>query len=362
MSMPASASLRTSEEPRAAFSGLALDVRRGLLRAGQKRLSPQYLYDEVGSALFDAITFLDEYGLTRADARLLAKYSGRIWEKARRPSLIVEMGSGSGRKTAHLLAAAVHRASDVRYFAIDISGEALARCVRELAPICPVTPIRGRFLEGVRQALAQRAGRRPALAILLGSTIGNFDHEEAAEFLPALRNELAPGDSLLIGADLIKDPGVLLRAYDDAAGVTSAFNLNLLARLNRELGANFDLKRWRHRARYDAAAKRMEMHVESLADQTVSIPGAGCAVHFDRGETIWTESSHKYTPSDLDRLALENGFHPVECWIDSEWPFAECLWRRDDAVGIGKKKSLSAAEKRTNGSSGRTAHLGNSRY
>jgi dimethylhistidine N-methyltransferase len=316
------------EAPQRAFNGLAQDVRRGLLRSEQKYLSPQFLYDEVGSALFEAITFLPEYGLTRADERLLARYSERICQKALWPATIVEMGSGSGRKTAHLLKAARRGAPDVRYFAIDVSEAALGRCVMELGSICPVTPVRAHFIEGVQESLAYRAPGRPALAVLLGSTIGNFDHEQAGAFLSAICSELGDGDYLLVGADLVKDPRLLMDAYDDATGVTAAFNLNLLARINRELAADFDLRLWRHRARYTGSERRIEMHLESLADQTVSLPGADCTVQFRSGETIWTESSYKYTPSDLDRLARENGFRPVECWIDSEWPFAECLWRR----------------------------------
>jgi L-histidine Nalpha-methyltransferase len=327
MSMPVSASFKTTETVLSNLSGLGRHVRWGLMRPGQKQLGPEYLYDEVGSALFEAITYLPEYGLTRADERLLSRRADQIAARAGWPALVVEMGSGSGRKIARLLSTVRSRREELRYFAVDVSESALIRCEQELGSICDVTPIRARFLEGVRQALAQRERGQSALLLLVGSTIGNFDRAEADAFLSAVRGELSPGDQLLIGADLVKDEQSLLLAYDDPAGVTAAFNRNILCRINRELGANFDLRLWKHVARYDPAERRVEMHLEALQRQSVSIPGAACSVRFQQGETIWTESSYKYTTECLDAMARSAGFAPLECWIDAEWPFAECIWK-----------------------------------
>lgn len=326
MSMPASASFKTAERP-GDLTSLGRHVRSGLLRPGQKRLSPEYFYDEVGSALFEAITYLPEYGLTRADERLLSTNANEIAASAGWPAVVVEMGSGSGRKMSRLLAAIRNRQAALRYFAVDVSETALIRCELELGAICPVTPVRRRFLEGVREALGRREPGQAALVLLVGSTIGNFDRPEAVAFLSAVRAEMSTGDHLLIGGDLIKDEQRLLLAYDDPAGVTAAFNKNILCRINRELGANFDLRLWKHLARYDRAERRVEMHLESLEPQPVSIPGAACSVRFRRGETIWTESSYKYTTECLDAMARSARFAPLECWTDAEWPFAECIWK-----------------------------------
>lgn len=325
MSTPASAWFKTAE----ALSALSLfgrHVRSGLLRQGQKRLSPEYFYDDVGSALFDAITYLPEYGLTRADQRLLTLHAEEIAARAGWPSVVIELGSGSGRKVGRLLFAIRSRQPALEYFPVDVSESALIRCERELDAICSVTPVRRPFLEGVREALARRTHGQRVLALLVGSTIGNFDGDEAGALLSALRSEFEPGDHLLIGADLVKDVERLLLAYDDPAGVTAAFNKNLLCRINRELGADFDPSRWKHTVRYHSPERRVEMHLKATADQRVFIPGAACTVDFRRGETIWTESSHKYTIERLDAMAKSAGFVAAERWIDAEWPFAECVW------------------------------------
>jgi dimethylhistidine N-methyltransferase len=323
--MPASVLFKTAEAL-SALPPFGRHVRSGLLRPGQKRLSPEYFYDDVGSALFEAITYLPEYGLTRADERLLTMHAEQIAARAGWPSLVIELGSGSGRKVGALLSAIRARQPALRYFPVDVSESALIRCERELDAICSVTPVRRPFLEGVRQPLVRRTRDQRVLALLVGSTIGNFDGDQAGALLSALRSELQSGDHLLIGADLVKDVERVLLAYDDPAGVTAAFNKNLLCRMNRELGADFDPSRWKHAVRYHSPERRVEMHLKSTADQRVFIPGAACAVEFRRGETIWTESSHKYTVERLDAMAESAGFAPVERWIDVEWPFAECVW------------------------------------
>ena len=318
--MQPSASLALSD------SSFARAVRDGLAGIGPKRLAPEFFYDEVGSALFEAISVLPEYGLTRADRRLLIRHARSIAARLPEDVAVIELGSGSGTKTAHVLRPICARQKRLDYFPIDVSASALEHCGTELAAFATVHPIQASFLDGVKQAMAGVPAGATVLVLFLGSTIGNFDREHALTFLQQLRGSLRPNDRLLLGADLVKPVEQLLLAYDDPVGVTAAFNLNLLARMNRELGANFNLRRFRHFARYDSAAKRVEMHLASREAQNVSIPAAGCVIHFETGETIWTESSHKYEVSDLLDMAGSSGFRAAEMWRDQEWPFAECLW------------------------------------
>lgn len=304
--------------------GLAVDFLRdaiGGLSANPKRLPPRYFYDDVGSALFEAITALPEYGLTRADERLLRQHAGEIARIAGGRAQVVELGSGTGRKTRWILEALGKPA----YHAIDVSAAALEHCRRDLAAYARLLLHQASYLDGLRTAAGLRTCD-PLLLLFLGSTIGNFEPDEAAAFLTDVRSLLRPGDLFLIGFDLVKDREVFIAAYDDPVGVTAAFNLNVLARLNRELGANFDLESFSHEARYDESARRVEMHLRSATAQTVTIPGAGDAFRFAAGETIWTESSHKYTAAELDQLARTSGFNECRQWVDAEWPFAESLW------------------------------------
>jgi uncharacterized SAM-dependent methyltransferase len=182
------------------------------------------------------------------------------------------------------------------------------------------------YLEGLAQSVESRRPDERILVLLLGSSLGNFDFEGAASFLEEIRLHLQPGDGLLLGADLVKHPDRLMSAYDDAIGVTAAFNLNLLARMNRELSADFQIRNFQHEARWVSEARRVEMHLVSKTHQWVTIPAARCEVSFKPGESIWTESSHKFTAMELVRLAKVSGFRCVEEWTDVEWPFAECLW------------------------------------
>jgi len=310
----------------AQYSGseLAADVRAGLLRAGQKELPSKYLYDEIGSALFEVISVLPEYGLTRADERLMQGHAADIVACLKAPVRVAELGSGSGRKTRWLLEA-FSRRQPTTYCPIEISPTALARCESDLGRIERVSILgfERPYLEGLRAAASGRGAGDRLLVLFLGSTIGNFDRDAAERFLGEVRRILVPGDALLLGTDLEKPLPQLLRAYDDSLGVTAAFNLNLLARLNRELGANFDLAAFRHEALYNLSFRRVEMHLRSLRQQRVAIPGAGCAVNFREEETIWTESSHKYRADDISAMALRNGFRCAFQWVDSEWAFAE---------------------------------------
>ena len=310
----------------ASLSPLAADVLQGLAGPGQKRLSSQWLYDEVGSALFDAITHLAEYGLTRADERLLREHAGEIAALQRMPTTVVELGSGSGRKTRHVLDAMTARQGSTPYYPIDVSASALLSCTQQLAAVADVVPVHAEYLEGLRFAAEQRRPGHGILLLFLGSTIGNFEVQAAEDFLCDVRSILAPGDALLIGADLVKEICRMLAAYDDAAGVTAAFNRNILARINRELHADFDVRAFEHRARYDAEEQRVEMHLRAQTRQRVRVPEARVTLNFEAGETIWTESSRKFRLEELELMALSCGFTPRTWWVDAEWPFANCLW------------------------------------
>jgi len=308
-------------------STFALDVRAGLTRPGQKELPSVYLYDALGSALFEAITLLPEYGLTRADERILRRYAATIVERLPVPLVVTELGSGSGRKTRWLLEA-LARGGPVTYYPIDISAAALARCKFELSGIGPigVVGLEQSYLDGLAEVAVRRTGGEALLVLFLGSTIGNFERGAGEDFLRAIRASLSPGDGLLLGTDLVKPPARLIAAYDDPTGVTAAFNLNLLARINRELAGNFSLRQFAHEARYDERRHRIEMHLVSTRHQTVSIPGAGITATFEKGESIWTEACHKFQLEELEGIAERTGFRSRAQWVDPQWPFAESLW------------------------------------
>jgi L-histidine N-alpha-methyltransferase len=307
----------------AAVREFASDVRSGLAKP-QKELHSKYLYDELGSSLFEAITHLPEYGLTRADERLLRQHSREIASLLPAPVAVIELGSGVGKKTRHLLQAI--REPGLRYYAIDVSADALARCERDLADVAEVHTLVQSYLDGMAQATAERRSGESFLVMFLGSTIGNFERKCALTFLRDLRRALLPGDMLLIGADLVKDRDRMLVAYDDPTGVTGAFNLNLLGRINRELGGDFQLRDFEHQARWNEEQRRIEMHLRSRVHQTAFIAEAGLTVSFRAGETIWTESSHKFQLDELDVMAADAGFQAAGQWVDADWPFAESLW------------------------------------
>ncbi len=312
------------------LSEFAADVRDFLTRPGQRELPSKYLYDEVGSALFEAICLLPEYGLSRAGSRLIRNHAREIVERMPAPLHVAELGSGSGKKT-RLILEALARRSHLYYYPIEISPAALAACEKEMDQIELVSVVgyEKPYLEGLRAVAARRAEGEHLLVLFLGSTIGNFDRSAADVFLREVRAILQPGDSLLLATDLIKDVDILLLAYDDPAGVTAAFNLNLLARLNRELGADFDLSAFHHEARWDSSERRIEMHLRSLRRQRVEIPASHLCIRLEEGETIWTESSHKYRPQEPFEMADRTGFRCVAQWIDEEWPFAQNLWLVD---------------------------------
>jgi dimethylhistidine N-methyltransferase len=319
----------------------AADVRAGLTHPAQKELLSKYLYDNVGSALFEVISHLPEYGLTRADERLLRRHASEIVDRLNQnrlspdhstpPVAVAELGSGSGKKTRWVLEA-LGRRQPTSYYPVEISRSALVMCERELRDIDSISIVgfEREYLDGLRQvATAYRKPGQQLLVLFLGSTIGNFEGLAGLKFLREVRRILEPGDSLLLGTDLEKPASQLLAAYDDELGVTAAFNLNLLARINRELDANFDLGEFSHLAKINHEARRVEMHLRSERRQTVSIAAAELEVEFQKGETIWTESSHKYSTKEIFQMARTAGFRCEAQWIDEEWPFAETLLKAE---------------------------------
>jgi L-histidine N-alpha-methyltransferase len=305
----------------------ALEVSAGLTKPGQKELPSKYLYDSVGSALFEVICALPEYGLTRAEERLLQLHSREIVDQLPRPVLVAELGSGTGRKT-RLLLEALSRWQSTWYHPIEISPAALAVLRRELRDINSISIVgfEREYLDGLREVAARRATGEHLLVLFLGSTIGNFEGAAGSDFLRDLRQILLAGDSLLLGTDMLKPVQTLLAAYDDSIGVTASFNLNLLARINRELGADFNLQQFAHVAIFNEATHSVEMHLRSLVRQKVAIPEASLTLQFEKDETIWTESSHKYSQDELVSLAHHSGFRRKAQWMDQNWGFAENLW------------------------------------
>jgi dimethylhistidine N-methyltransferase len=307
------------------IGSFADDVRDGLGKTGQKELPSKYLYDDIGSALFEAISRLPEYGLTKAEERILRQHSDDIAEHLTAHGMVVELGSGSGRKTRQILEALAHHKS-MTYCPIEISSAALVRCERELDDLAHVSILgfETEYLDGLSKAVARRKPGDAVVVLFLGSSIGNFDRGPSEDFLRKIRHAIEPGDMLLLGTDLEKPLSQLIPAYDDSLGVTGAFNLNLLARINRELGGDFDLSRFQHVALYNARECRIEMHLRSLATQTVTIDETNFTLQCD--ETIWTESCHKYRKNEPSEMARRTDFECVAQWVDGEWPFAENLF------------------------------------
>jgi L-histidine Nalpha-methyltransferase len=323
-SAPRTATALRATEALAEFSS---DVVVGLSQPGQKELPSKYLYDEVGSALFDVICVLPEYGLSRAGMRLLERHAEDVVERLPGPVVVAELGSGSGQKTRWLLEALARR-QRVNYYPIDISSSALFRCQQELAHIDLVSIVgfERAYLDGLREVAVRRRDGEGLLVLFLGSTIGNFDRPAGDQFLREVRSTLREGDALLLATDLEKPIPTLTLAYDDHAGVTAAFNKNILARINRELDGNFDLTKFEHMVRYDESERRIEMHLRSKAWQRITIRKAGFRFHMREGETIWTESSHKYDPQEVMELGERSGYRCAGQWFDQEWPFAQSLF------------------------------------
>jgi dimethylhistidine N-methyltransferase len=304
-------------------AALLADALAGL-GAPRKTLPCKWLYDEEGARLFEAITRLPEYYPTRTETAILKACAAEVAGAVGPGAAVVEFGSGSAEKVGILLAALRAPAA---YVPVDIAadwlGEAAAR-VAAAWPAVPVMPVVADFTRPFALP-ARLPGAAPLLGFFPGSTIGNFDPAGAVAFLALARRVLGDGSRLLIGADLVKDAAVLEAAYDDAAGVTAQFDLNLLARLNHECGADFDLASFRHRAVWNAAAERVEMHLVSSRPQTVTLAGRRFA--FAEGETIHTENSHKYRPDGFARLCARGGWDAERCWTDPARLFSVWLLR-----------------------------------
>jgi dimethylhistidine N-methyltransferase len=310
----------------AAIAAFAAEVRKGLTHTPQKELPSKYLYDEVGSALFEVITVLPEYGVTRAEERLLARYAAEIVDAVPENVTVAELGSGSGRKTRRILEA-LCRKRPTSYCPIEISHAALQLCRRELADIEHISIVgyERDYLAGLDEVSRKRASGERLFVLFLGSTIGNFARLAATRFLRDIRAMLQPGDMLLLGTDLLKPVETLLAAYDDAIGATAAFNLNLLARINRELDGNFNLDDFEHVARFNRDARSIEMHLRAKKRIDAEVRAAGLAVSLQPGETIWTESSHKYRADEIPAIAADAGFSVAHQWVEHDWGFAESL-------------------------------------
>jgi L-histidine N-alpha-methyltransferase len=312
----------------ASGADFAADVRAGLT-AAPRSLPPRWFYDDVGSSLFDTICFLPEYYVLRAESEILSGSRTEIAQAFGPRIRLVELGSGLARKTRILLDAVTARQPQLDYLPVDIDAAVLERSGRQLIAEYPglrVTALRADLTRPSAAILAAPAPRGIRTVVLfLGSTIGNFDPPDAIAMLADLRSALAPGDALLLGADLKKSKAFLEPAYDDALGVTAAFNRNLLARINRELGGRFDLGSFDHRAFYDEERGRIEMHLVSREPQSVRIEALGLEIHFAAGETIHTESSWKYDSAGLAALAAASGFRIERSWNDARAWFADVL-------------------------------------
>lgn len=314
---------------------VATAVREGL-SSRPKRLPAWLFYDRAGSKLFDAITRLPEYYPTRTERGIFFLASDEIVDLARdgRRLRIAELGAGSAEKTRLLLRAAVERQDAVIYEPVDVSASALDVAKRRIEREIPGVTVAPRVMDytdgdGRRLHLGAMDSDEKRLILYIGSSIGNFEPTEAERLLCRVRAGLEVGDSMLLGVDLVKDKAMLVAAYDDARGVTAAFNRNVLVRLNRELDAEFDVEAFEHRAVWNQAKSRMEMHLVSRCAQQVNIDELDLTVEFAAGETIHTENSYKYRPGQAEALLAKTGFRPVETWTDAKGWFAVCLGRAE---------------------------------
>jgi dimethylhistidine N-methyltransferase len=309
---------------RGRVGGFASDVRHSLTQ-DPRQLPSRYLYDELGSALFEAICRLPWYPLTRAELRLLEAHAGEILDSG--VTTVIELGSGSGAKLSALIAAAGPGRGRLDLHLVDVSSGALAQAGRVLESLenVRVATHRATYEVGLEEFGLARSGGGRRLALFLGSNIGNFDPSGRDAFLSSMRAALDPRDALLLGVDLLKPERDLLLAYDDPLGVTAAFNLNLLARINRELRGDFELDGFTHRALWNRERSRIEMHVRSRRRQSIGIREAGLDFVMDEGEMIWTESSYKYDPPDIVSMLERSGFGVRAQWIDAVDRFALTL-------------------------------------
>jgi L-histidine N-alpha-methyltransferase len=315
---------------------------RAGLTASPKTLSPWLFYDEAGSHLFEEITELPEYYLTRTERAIFAANAEEILREAASNNgphpagklTLIELGAGTATKTGILLAAAVRQQGSIVYQPVDVSETALAEASENILTNIPGVTVRCQVADYTREALPlDRLPNTRTLALYIGSSIGNFTPEGSRKVLRNLRAQLLPGDTLLLGTDLVpgqhKTEATLLAAYDDAAGTTAAFNLNVLTRLNRDLGIDFNTEKFRHKVLWSAAESRIEMHLESLTAQSVHIPanssGRALTIDFAPGETIHTENSYKFTAAAVETLLASANFEVTRSWVDPQHLFAVTL-------------------------------------
>jgi L-histidine Nalpha-methyltransferase len=319
---------------------VASEARAGL-SAKPKTLSPWLFYDEAGSHLFEQITELPEYYLTRTERGIFTMHAEEILREAaasRGPHppgklTLIELGAGTATKTGILLREAVRQQGSIVYQPVDVSETALAEASENILNNIPGVSVRSQVTDYTPEGLPlDRLPNTRTLALYIGSSIGNFTPDEATSVLRNLRAQLLPGDTLLLGTDLVpgkhKDEATVLAAYDDAAGITAAFNLNVLTRLNRDLGANFEVNNFRHKVLWNAAASRIEMHLESRSARRFHIPANGrpaLRVDFAKGETIHTENSYKFTAAAVRKLLASANFALTRSWQDSQRLFAVTL-------------------------------------
>ena len=313
-------------KPAILVSPIAEDVLRGLT-ARPRDLPPKLFYDATGSHLFEQITETPEYYPTRTERAILRDFAGEMVQQAGNNLTLVELGAGSASKTQVLIEALLRRQLRADFYPVDVSSSALQSALATLNghfPRLRVAPIVADYTHHLPD-LKLLPGRK--LVLFLGSTIGNFEPDEAEAFLKSIRRSLQPGDALLIGFDLIKDADVLDAAYNDARGVTAAFNKNVLARINRELGGSFDLDAFEHVAFWNRRKSRIEMHLESVYEQTAWVEDLGRGFHFEKGERIHTENSYKFNTSSIRRLLRRAGFKLEKSWTDPRGWFCEALAR-----------------------------------
>ena len=322
---------------------ISREARVGLM-ATPKTLAPWLFYDEAGSHLFEQITELPEYYLTRTERSIFAANADEILSEAARGQgpagklTLIELGAGTATKTGILLTAAVRQQGSVVYQPVDVSESALAEASENILNNIPGVTVRSQVTDYTREALPlDRLPNTRTLALYIGSSIGNFTPGDATEVLRNLRAQLLPGDTLLLGTDLApiaspekcKTEAMLLAAYDDAAGTTAAFNLNVLTRLNRDLGSDFNTENFRHKVLWNPAESRIEMHLESLVAQRVHLPansfGLALTINFSAGETIHTENSYKFTPAAVQSLLASASFKATRSWQDPRHLFAVTL-------------------------------------
>lgn len=306
----------------------ARDIAAGLTTS-PKKISSKYLYDAVGSALFEAICSLEEYKCSRGEKRILHRHSHAIASALPPDVVVAELGGGSGEKAAIVLEALSRQARRVDFHNIDISKAALELSKANLAATKNVV-FHGHatdFETGLSHVEQSRSDEDTMLLLFLGSSIGNFDLPAAQGLLRRIRSHMRPGDLFLLGTDLVKPLERLISAYDDPQGVTAAFNKNLLSRINRELGANFSIERFKHKATWNSEHNRIEMHLVSTTEQSVNIRKCGLTITFTRGESIHTENSHKYQTAEIADWVAPLNLHVVSQWVDKESLFATTLLR-----------------------------------